>query len=335
MKYIGLLSSAASGKLGGIVASHNRGGTYFRHHAIPVQPRTPAQTAVRNQLQAFSSAFKSLTPAQVGGWNALALTVTLKSKLGTTYNPTGQQLFVSCNKHRAAINIFTLLTDAPTIPTIPGFTSFTISNSSAYGYVTAITGAYSPALSNSFGIELRASSALSAGRTFVGKSQFRTLAGYNPASGLTTDLLAPFTARFGVLPAAGTIAYELRYIDPVSGFAGAPIRATTTWQLVPQGSLFTLSAASVPSISRSTPADETVACTLTAGGSFSGAITWSITGLPTGVTVDSINHNPYATFPLIKLIGSAAAILGTYACAVVGTYGSFQSTTPLSVTVSA
>jgi len=62
MKYIGLLSSAASGKLGGIVASHNRGGTYFRHHAVPVQPRTPAQTLVRNQLQGFSSAFKSLTP---------------------------------------------------------------------------------------------------------------------------------------------------------------------------------------------------------------------------------------------------------------------------------
>ena len=105
MKYIGLLSSAASGKLGGIVASHNRGGTYFRHHAVPVQPRTPAQTLVRNQLQGFSSAFKSLTQAQIAGWNALALTVTLKSKLGTTYNPTGQQLFVSCNKHRAAINI--------------------------------------------------------------------------------------------------------------------------------------------------------------------------------------------------------------------------------------
>ena len=95
MKYIGLLSSAASGKLGGIVASHNRGGTYFRHHAVPVQPRTPAQTAVRNQLQGFSSAFKNLTPTQIAGWNALALTVTLKSKLGTTYNPTGQQLFVS------------------------------------------------------------------------------------------------------------------------------------------------------------------------------------------------------------------------------------------------
>ena len=57
MKYIGLLSSAASGKLGGIVASHNRGGQYFRHHSIPVQSRTPAQRLVRYALAAFSAAF--------------------------------------------------------------------------------------------------------------------------------------------------------------------------------------------------------------------------------------------------------------------------------------
>ena len=261
MKYIGLLSSAASGKLGGIVASHNRGGTYFRHHAVPVQPRTPAQTLVRNQLQGFSSAFKSLTQAQIAGWNALALTVTLKSKLGTTYNPTGQQLFVSCNKHLAAINITALLSNAPTIPSIPGFTSFTVATTSSYGYTTAITGTYTPSPSASFGIELRASSVLSAGRTFVGKSQFRTLAGYNPATGLTTDLLTPFLAKFGPLPSSGMIAYELRYIDPATGFAGAPIRATVSFQQTPVGSLFSLSAASLAgSLSAGTPLQKVALC---------------------------------------------------------------------------
>lgn len=333
MKYIGLLSSAASGKLGGIVASHNRGGTYFRHHAIPVQPRTPAQTLVRNQLQGFSSAFKALSPAQISGWNALALTVTLKSKLGTTYNPTGQQLFVSCNKHLAAINIFTVLTNAPTIPSIPGFTSFTIANTSAYGYITAITATYSPALSASFGIELRASSALSPGRTFVGKSQFRTLNGYNPATGLTTDLLTPFTARFGVLPAAGTIAYELRYIDPASGFAGAAIRATTTWQLTPQGSLFSLSGIAIAgNLSAGTPVAKAVTLTLADAGGFAGAITWSFVGLPTGVT-PSFSANPDAAFPTTTLIASAAAVQGTYTVQVKGVYGSYSTTENLSITV--
>ena len=333
MKYIGLLSSAASGKLGGIVASHNRGGTYFRHHAVPVQPRTPAQTLVRNQLQGFSSAFKSLTQAQIAGWNALALTVTLKSKLGTTYNPTGQQLFVSCNKHLAAINITTLLTNAPTIPSIPGFTSFTVATTSAYGYTTAITGTYTPSPSASFGIELRASSVLSAGRTFVGKSQFRTLAGYNPATGLTTDLLTPFLAKFGPLPSSGMIAYELRYIDPASGFAGAPIRATVSFQQTPEGSLFALSVASVASsLSAGTPVAKAVTWTYTQNGGFTGAVQWAITGLPTGVTA-SISANPDASEPTITLIASAAAIIGTYTCAVQGTFGSFVNSTPLTVTV--
>ena len=336
MKYIGLLSSAASGKLGGIVASHNRGGTYFRHHAIPVQPRTPAQTAVRNQLQTFSSAFKSLTPAQISGWNALALTVTLKSKLGTTYNPTGQQVFVSCNKHLAAINIATLLTTAPTIPSIPGFSSFTLANTTAYGYVSAITASLAPAVSNSFGIELRASSVLSAGRTFVGKSQFRTLAGYNPATAMTDDFLTPFVARFGALPAAGMIAYELRYIDPVSGFAGAPIRATTSWQLTPQQSLFTLSAATVAAavINASPFTPEAVTATLTEGGGFTGIINWSIVDLPSGVTATGV-PSASATLPSMTLVGSAAAIIGAYTAKLVGTYGSYESTTPLPFTVAA
>ena len=333
MKYIGLLSSAASGKLGGIVASHNRGGTYFRHHSIPVQPRTPAQTLVRNQLQGFSSAFKALSPAQIAGWNALALTVTLKSKLGTTYNPTGQQLFVSCNKHLAAISVTTLLANAPTIPSIPGFTSFTLAVTSAYGYVTAITSTVEPALSSSFGIEQRASSALSPARTFVGKSQFRSLAGYNPATSMTTDFLTPLTNRFGVLPAAATVAYELRYIDPVSGFAGAPIRATCTWQLSPVGSLFTLSAASVAaSLSAGTPVQKLVSATLVDHGSFAGAITWSIGALPVGVTA-AYSANPDAAFPTLNLIASAASIIGTYVTTLVGTYGSFQTTTPLTITV--
>ena len=336
MKYIGLLSSAASGKIGGIVASHNRGGTYFRHHAVPVQPRTASQTAVRNQLQGFSSAFKNLTPTQIAGWNALAKTVTLKSKLGTSFNPTGQQLFVSCNKHLAAINITTLLTNAPTIPTIPGFTSFTVANTTAYGYVSAITGSYSPALSASFGIELRASSVLSAGRTFVGKSQFRTLAGYNPATGLTTDLLTPFVARFGALPASGTIAYELRYIDPASGFAGANIRATTTWQLTPQQSLFTLSAASVTGhvLNASPYTAAPVAFTLTAGGGFSGSINWSVTGLPSGVTATGVPATS-PTKPTITLVGSSAAISGSYTAQIVGQYGTFMASTPLALTVAA
>ncbi len=167
----------------------------------------------------------------------------------------------------------------------------------------------------------------------MGKSQFRTLAGYNPATGLTTDLLTPFTAKFGVLPSAGTIAYEIRYIDPASGFAGSPVRATTVWQLTPQGSLFALSAATVAaSLSAGTPVAKAVSLTLADAGGFTGAIRWSINGLPTGVTA-TIGTNPDAAFPTTTLIASAAAVIGTYTCAVQGVYGSYQTSTPLTVTV--
>jgi len=179
MKYIGLLSSAASGKLGGVVASHNRGGAYFRKHVVPVQPRTASQTANRNQLAAFSSAFKSLTASQIAGWNALGSSVTLKDKLGNSYNPTGQQLFVSCNRHLASLGISTVLANAPSIPSIPGFTSFSVAPTYTSGILSAFALSWSPSLPADFGVLLRATSVQTQGRTFIGTSLFRTLGGFD------------------------------------------------------------------------------------------------------------------------------------------------------------
>lgn len=328
MKYIGLLSSAASGKLGGVVASHNRGGTYFRHHSIPVQPRTPAQRAVRNQLAAFSSAFKALTAAQISGWNALGNTVTLKSKLGTTYNPTGQQLFVSCNKHLAELGITTTLTTAPTIPSIPGITIFTIAPGGTSGSpatVSAITPTISPSLPSNFGAVLRATSVQSPGRTFVGKSLFRTLAGYNPATDLPGNFYSTYIAKFGPLPQAGIIQFALKLVDPVSGFAGPEVTANYPFYQPVGTDLFSLAIGSQSGTTTSGTGPVTFTVTPTANGSFAGAISYTVLGLPPDVTF-AFNHNPYTVAdPVTLTLTAASATAGTYPFTVQGNYGSFNA----------
>ena len=242
MKYIGLLSSAASGKMGGIVASHNRGGQYFRKHSVPTQPRTAAQKLVRNQLQAFSAAFKSLTASQVQGWNALALTVTLKSKLGTTYHPTGQQLFVSCNKHLANVGITTQLSTPPAIPSIPGLTTFTATPVGSGTTVTSWGLATTPNLPANFAVQVRATAVMTGGRTFVGKSAYRNIWGINPAPTQPTNatIFSAYIARFGPLPASGTVNFALRLVDPVSGFAGTPVTVSAAFTQSSAGVSYTL-----------------------------------------------------------------------------------------------
>ena len=327
MKYIGLLSSAASGKLGGVVASHNRGGTYFRHHSIPVQPRTPAQRAVRNQLAAFSSAFKALTSTQIAGWNALGATVTLKSKLGTTYNPTGQQLFVSCNKHLAAIGISTQLTTAPSIPSIPGITTFTIAAGGTSGSpatVSAITPTIVPALPSNFGVVVRASSVQSGGRTFTGKSLYRSLQGYNPATGAPASYFTIYTNQFGPLPQNGIISFALKLIDPVSGFAGPEVTANFPFYQPVGTDLFSLAVGSQTGTTTTGSGSVTYTVTPTAIGSFTGALSYTVTGLPANVTF-AFNHNPYTVAsPVTLTLTAASATAGTYTFNIIAAYGTFQ-----------
>lgn len=336
MKYIGLLTSAASGKLGGVVASHNRGGTYLRHHSIPVQPRTAAQRIVRNQLAAFSSAFKALTAAQISGWNALGNTVTLKSKLGTTYNPTGQQLFVSCNKHLAEIGISSLLTTAPTIPTIPGITAFTITPGGTSGspaVVSAIDYSISPALPSNFGIVLRASSTQSPGRTFIGKSLYRTLAGYNPATGLPGSFYSAFTARFGPLPQAGIISFALKIVDPASGFAGPEVTSTFPFYQPSGTDLFSVAVGSQGGTTTSGSGSVTFVVTPTAIGGFSGALNYSASNMPANCTY-AFTHNPYTVAsPNTMTVTAASATPGTYTIDVIVTFGTFSVTTPATLTI--
>ena len=340
MKYIGLLSSAASGKLGGIVASHNRGGQYFRHHSIPTQPRSPAQKLVRNQLQAFSSAFKALTAAQVLGWNALALTVTLKSKLGTTYHPTGQQLFVSCNKHLANVGITVQLSNPPSIPSIPGLTTFTSTPVGSGTTVTSFGLATTPTLSASFAVQIRATAVMSNGRNFVGKSAYRNIYGVNPAPSVplntgASSVFANYIARFGPLPASGQVGFLLRYVDPVSGFAGSPVSVLVPFTQSSAGVSFTLGAGAATGTFAHATASFTI--TVTPAGVTGGpvAIGYSVTGLPAGVTFACTTGNPLSssTPEVITFTGSAGASAGTSTVTINGNFGSFNAQTTQNFTL--
>jgi hypothetical protein len=336
MKFTSALIAAGSGHLGGLVVSHNRGGQYMRRRAIPTQPRTTAQRAVRNGFAAFSSAFRTISLTQVAGWNALGATVTLKSKLGLTYHLTGQQLFVSCNKHLGTIGIATQLSTAPTIPSIPGISVFTITQGGTPGSpatVTAINYTLSPALPSNFGVVVRATSVMSAGRTFAGKSQYRTLGYANPASGLANSLLTLYTNRFGPLPQAGIISFALKLVDPVTGFAGPPVTATYAYNQPVGSDLYSVANGAQTGATTAGSGTVTFSVTPTAIGGFSGALYYSASNLPALCTY-TYAHNPYSVAsPNTLSVIAASASPGTYTIDTIVTYGTFSVTTPATLTI--
>lgn len=97
----GPIISGARGKVGGIVFSANRSGPYIKQWSRSSNPRTPAQSTVRNRLGGFSSAWKDLTQAQRDDWDDYAddAAQELTNPLGETYFISGQAWFVRINSH--------------------------------------------------------------------------------------------------------------------------------------------------------------------------------------------------------------------------------------------
>jgi len=119
MKYTSALISDARNKLGGDVFARNRAGLYVRVKVKPKNPKTSIQQSNRADFSSFTKGWRSLSAAQIAGWNALASTSTLTDTLGNKYQPSGLQLYISCNRNLNLIGA-AAIADAPgSKPTFP------------------------------------------------------------------------------------------------------------------------------------------------------------------------------------------------------------------------
>lgn len=115
MKIIPALTGPMSGKLGGMVASRNRGGQYFRRKAVPVNPDSTLQVQRRSAFASLIAQWNNnLTPAQREAWTVWALNTPRIDSLGQTHILTGQNAFVGANSLRMIAGQ-PVLAAAPTI----------------------------------------------------------------------------------------------------------------------------------------------------------------------------------------------------------------------------
>ena len=93
----GVLAGEISGRLGGDVFSHNKGGPYIRRGTIPTNPQTERQTAIRSILSLVSQSWQTLTIPQQKAWGIWAATNPVVDRLGKKITLTGHQCYVSLN----------------------------------------------------------------------------------------------------------------------------------------------------------------------------------------------------------------------------------------------
>lgn len=115
MKFRPTLADGASGSLGGMTASHNRGGYYFRTRSVPTNPNSIRQQAVRSNFGTLVQYWTAtLTPAERAAWTGYADSTPVTNVLGDPILLTGQQMFIRSNTVRLQIGA-AIVVSAPTM----------------------------------------------------------------------------------------------------------------------------------------------------------------------------------------------------------------------------
>ena len=222
MRYIGSLTSSASGKAGGIVAYSSATGSHFRIRTTRVTTRSTAVSCRRAIFQATTGAWRSLTPAQRAAWDALA-----------TSKASGFNLFTSRNLNLYDIGQPPILTAAQATPTFPAIAGFTVAPRYGIGSPLPTLAGFNVSIALSalttFTARLRATPTYSNTRAFVRRGELRTLATFTPSSGQTVEPIAEWNSIFGTYPTAGTITFALDLTDPASGARSPGVRARCSY----------------------------------------------------------------------------------------------------------
>jgi hypothetical protein len=224
---------AASGKAGGLVASHGRTGQLLRAGRPARQPRSSSQQSARALTGGMASAWRSLATADQSAWSALASCVARTDRLGRSFHPSAYALYVSCNRNLATLGLPPLSGAAPSVPSFPALLSLSATpvflDPDSLSPLIGLTFNYSPTVSQPWAGVIRASAGVSAGRGNVRPSDLRIIAALNPLPSVPVDLFAPWVAVWGMQPPIGQITFSLNLVDTRSGFASASIRATLAY----------------------------------------------------------------------------------------------------------
>ena len=122
MIYRPLIGADLSGSLGGITATHGKGGPAFRVRSIPTNPNTPQQQTVRTATADLTVRWQdTLTAAQRTAWEDYAANVPLPNAIGDSRNVPALSMYVRSNVSRIQAGL-ARQDDAPIIFNLGAFT---------------------------------------------------------------------------------------------------------------------------------------------------------------------------------------------------------------------
>jgi len=205
------------GKIGGHVASKNRGGAYLRTKVTPSNAQTSFQNAVRATFTGLSQGWRALTQAQRDAWNAAVANFQRTDIFGDLKSPSGLNLYQRLNNNLISIGV-AALTDPPLPSEVGAVVISSATNAVGLATMTIIFNGPVPAGTS---VKVFATAPMSAGKSFV-KSEFRQIDVMAAAEATPFNIKAAYLAKFGTQGEIGQkVFFKLLPINAVTGQAGA------------------------------------------------------------------------------------------------------------------
>lgn len=214
-----ILGYPSSGSYQNLTFSRNRFGQYVRGRAIPVNPSTAFQVAVRTRMSLNSAAWRLLTALQRTGWGDLGAQIARTDSLGQGYTLNGFEAYCSVNNNRLAAGD-AVLSDAPLYSVPSALVTITPTLTSA-SFSLAYTATPLPAATRIFWY---AGPQRTAGRSFEGDMRLINVTAAAAAS--PTNVLASYQARFGT-PVTGNRVFISGAVY-AAGFLSQPLLVSQT-----------------------------------------------------------------------------------------------------------
>lgn len=227
------------GKLNGSVFGKGRSGAWVRSKSRPTVRTTPRVQAVKARFAALSMLFRTLSPDAIEAWNGAVGDWLRTNIFGDTVRPSGFNLFMQLN-----LNVMNALgADEASILYPPAPEEMIFLTTLGLNFQNG-DGAVDPVVPNileyefsdvapftilsNFRLVFEATAPISAGKTYIGRNEYRVIAslsGTIPAG--TNDIAPEYNAVFGyeaagTLPVGKNIWVRAYFVNVETGQRGTP-----------------------------------------------------------------------------------------------------------------
>lgn len=220
----GVAVGQISGRVGGSVFSHNRGGMYIRNGSIPSVSQTQKAQNYKGYLAYASQLYANLSDAQAAAWREYAANHPVTNRLGRSHTLTAGNWFVACNSRLLANSQPPVLLP-PNAPA-PAGTLITSAAVAAGAGTATITLSENPTAAN-ISVWIRGARVQS-GRITNVKNKLTEITLTGDAEASPIDIAADLISELGSLQAGDWYHFEVRLLDWTTGL----ISAASTYSVV-------------------------------------------------------------------------------------------------------